>query len=229
MLKIINTTLMLLLLTSCSNESASQDNKSASVVKQETVKSPSNATEEKATEKKAEETSETKITVPTTKIEKSASKESLFTITTLEGKKLHINEAKGGLTFKEFKNKGVMLIFFGHRCPPCLKEIPELVKLTNQKHDDLEIVAVEVQNLPASQLKAFKEQRGINYNLVAGEANYDLVSYIGEKANWGGSIPFIVAFDKTGNVQVVHAGGLRAKDLKSIYATITGKTTTAQK
>ncbi len=58
-----------------------------------------------------------------------------FTIETIDSKILHIEEIENGMLFDEFKDRAVMLIFFGYRCPPCLREIPRLNNLIS-KHKD---------------------------------------------------------------------------------------------
>lgn len=140
----------------------------------------------------------------------------LFTLKTLSGKKIQTVESQGGLIFKELENKAVFLLFFGHRCPPCLREIPALIEL-NKEHDDLEIVAIEVQGLDSNQLQKFKDSKGINYHLLAGDNNMDFVGYIQQKANWSGAIPFLVGFDTKGAVGIVHAGGVSKAALEGAY------------
>ncbi len=145
---------------------------------------------------------------------------SLFTLKTIEGKAIHINESQGGLSFQEFKNKNVLFIFFGYKCPPCLKEVPELIKLQNEKHHDLEIVALEVQGLNEEKLKDFAKRKETNYHLVSGENNRKFIDYIIQKANWRGSIPFLLGFDKKGVVQIVHVGGINKEQFDKIYISL---------
>jgi thiol-disulfide isomerase/thioredoxin len=150
-------------------------------------------------------------------VEKSAP---LFTLETLAGKKIEIRESKDGLIFEAFKDKAVFLLFFGHRCPPCLREIPALIEL-NKEHDDLEIVAIEVQGLDNNYLKKFQETKGINYNLLSGDTNMDFVGYIQTKANWSGGIPFLVGFNTKGSVGIVHTGGVSKAALEGAYQDLT--------
>lgn len=148
-------------------------------------------------------------------------KKSIFTIQTLEGKEIHVDEAAGGLTFQEYKDKAVFLIFFGYRCPPCLAEMPDLIKLMEKKHPDLEIIAIEVQGLNKEKLKAFKKRKGLNYTLGIMKDNNKFINYIAQKAQWTGSIPFFIAFDKKGEVQMVHVGSLHTPQLDMIYKSVT--------
>jgi len=205
MFKIVNTLLLLtVLFTACSGQESKE-------------KAETNTTKIKET---VADTNVTKTVSDTNVTVKEKEQKSLFTLTTLEGKTIHIDETEGGLSFKEFKDKVVLVLFFGHRCPPCLREIPVLVELTKKGHKDLEILAVEVQGLSEEQLKTFKEMKGINYNLVANTGTSNFVNYIAKQANWSGAIPFLIGFDKKSVVKVVHAGGLGEKDFDNIYSTL---------
>ena len=234
MIKILSTVLLALLLTACGSDDKSEVKTSNSEKHTETT------TIAKATNELAKELNtpvvETKQEKPT--IEKSTeattAKEStekstedtseklvknLFQLTTIDGKILHVDEAKDGIIFQEHKGKVVFLLFFGYRCPPCLGEIPILKALIDEKHKDLAIIAMEVQRLPSEQLKLFKRDKGINYTLLSGEepTNSQFISYIGQRAQWGGSIPFLVAINPHGEVKVVHVGGMGSNQFKKIY------------
>ena len=206
MFKILLTSLFILVLTGCSG----QEKKEAKTTQTEV--------DEMA---KAIQAVETPKATATTKKEeeKQASKNrsNIYTLKTLEGKELHVDETDGGLVIQEYKGKIVYLLFFGYRCPPCLAEIPHIVALEKKKHPDLEIVAVEVQGLPEEDLKDFVKDKGINYTTLADKPNYDFVSYVANRAKWGGSIPFLVVFDKQGDVALVHVGGMSAEEFNTIY------------
>jgi len=206
MFKIVTTSLLLLLLSACSSgESTEQKESNTTQTKQNTIKTTTPAVT------KSDSVISKKEVTPGT---------SLFTLKTITGKTLHIDESAGGLSFQEYKDKAVFLIFFGHQCPPCLAEIPVLKALTNKGHKDLEIVALEVQGDSEEQLKDFQKRTGINYNLVTGKNYYEFINYIAQKANWTGSIPFLIGFNKKSEVKVVHIGGLQTQDFDNIYATL---------
>jgi len=191
-----------LLLTSCSTSETDDVNKS--VEKKQTV----------AVEKKepiVQEKSQ-KETINKTKLKKS-----ILTIQTLDGKKIHVDEALSGLTFQEYKNKTVFVIFFGYRCPPCIQEMPHLIELMNKNHPDLEIIALEVQGLNKEKLTDYQKRRGLNYTLAVGKENNQFINYIASRAQWQGSIPFFIAFDKKGKVKVVQVGSLSGQQLNGIY------------
>jgi thiol-disulfide isomerase/thioredoxin len=198
--------LLALILTSCSASENKDKNTSLEQKEKIEKKEP---TAQKATE--APSSAEQKVP------KKTETKESLLTITTLNGKSIHVNETDAGLLFKEHKDKMVFVIFFGYRCPPCLQEMPHLIALMNKKHSDLEIIAFEAQGLDKEELIAYKKQKGINYTLAVGRENSQFIQYISSKAQWSGSIPFFIAFNKTGEVKVVHIGALNIEQLDSVY------------
>jgi len=139
-----------------------------------------------------------------------------FTLTTTADKNITVTDTKEGLDFKEFKGKAVLLALFGHRCPPCLKEIPEFIELTNKHKDDLEIIAIEAQLYPTDKVKEFVTDHNMNYNVIAGVDHGDFVSYIAERAGYtrGLPLPLLIAVNKNGEVENVQAGLIREDELE---------------
>jgi thiol-disulfide isomerase/thioredoxin len=196
----------MLIFTSCS--SSESNDKNTSIEEKQAVKKIEPISQEMVASTSANATKPSK---------KVALKKSILTIQTLDDKEIHVDEAVAGLTFQEHKNKMVFVIFFGYRCPPCIQEMPHLIALMEKKHPDLEIVALEVQGLNKEELVAYKKEKGINYTLALGSENNQFIRYIASKAQWEGSIPFFIAFDKQGEVKVVHIGALNTKQLNSVY------------
>jgi len=142
----------------------------------------------------------------------------IYSLTTTEGESITVSETKEGLDFKEFKGKAVLLALFGHRCPPCIREIPEFIELTKKHKGDLAIVAIESQEYPADEVKAFKKRHEMNYNVVAGINHNDFITYIATRAGYNSSIPLplLIAVDKDGKVQNVQVGQLSQDELESL-------------
>ncbi len=225
MIKILSTILVAILLTACGSEDKGEKNgvntekhtdtttpaKLEEVAKKTTTPPVETQQQKSVSVKKAVE--KPKNTAPEKLLK------NIFQLTTLDGKTLHVDEAKDGIIFQEHRGKVVFLLFFGYRCPPCLGEIPILKALSAEKHKDLAIIAMEVQRLPSDQLKIFKKDKGINYTLLSGDdgQNPQFISYIGQRAQWGGSIPFLVAINPHGEVKVVHVGGMGPNEFKAIY------------
>jgi thiol-disulfide isomerase/thioredoxin len=141
-----------------------------------------------------------------------------MTLTTIDGKKINVTGTEGGLIVEEYKGKIVFLEFFGYKCPPCLASIDHYKKLQEKHKEKLVIIAIEVQGLNNSQLQAFVKEKGINYPTIAQEKADQFVNYISMRAQWEGSIPFLVILDKKGDVQLVQAGMLPEDVLEKTIA-----------
>ena len=218
MIKILSTVLVALLLTACGSDNDGK--KKTFNTEKQTDTTPAKLEEpaKKITTSTVETKQQKSVEESTNTATENLIKD-IFQLTTIDGEILHVDEAKDGIIFQEHKGKVVFLLFFGYRCPPCLGEIPILKALSDEKHKDLAIIAMEVQRLPSEQLKLFKQEKGINYTLLSGEDgnNGQFISYIGQRAQWGGSIPFLVAINPHGEVKVVHVGGMGSYEFKTIY------------
>lgn len=146
-----------------------------------------------------------------------------FTLTTIDGKTITVNQLKiskteTGLEFKEFKGKAVLLTLWGHRCPPCIKEIPEFISLTKKHKDDLAIVAIEAQRYPSDKVKEFADEYDMNYNVIAGIEHNDFINYIATMAGYsrGVPLPLLLAINKDGEVEQVRAGIVREDELEML-------------
>lgn len=152
-----------------------------------------------------------------------ASESPTFNLKTIDDKnitvsQIEVSENVTGLNFHEFKGKAVLLSLFGHRCPPCIKEIPEFIKLTKKYQDNLEIVAIESQLYPIDKLKEFAADYRMNYNVIAGIEHENFIDYIAKMAGYGRGIPLplLIAINKDGEVEHVQAGLVRADELEML-------------
>jgi len=139
-----------------------------------------------------------------------------FVITDTTNTPIHITDLKEGLLFDEYKGKAVLLLMFGHNCPPCRAEIPELIELFKKNKDRLAIVAVEVQGYKTEQLAKFQQSEGINYTLISGEDNQDFVQHIVQRAGWQGRIPFLIAINNQGEVKEIRPGMIGKQVLEGL-------------
>ena len=210
MKKIITTGILALLLTACASDDNGQEKRF------ETTKVVQ--IEEEVTKKSSTETTQkVKEVLPEKKVETYA--KNIFELIDVEGNSIHVDEAENGITFQEHKDKVIFLLFFGYRCPPCLAEIPALLEIAKEKGDKLEIIAMEVQRLPEEQLKIFKASKKLNYTVLSGEhtENSEFISYIAERAQWTGAIPFLVGITPKGKVGVVHVGGMNKNEFEKFF------------
>ena len=150
-------------------------------------------------------------------------KKNSLQITDINGKTYTIISTKEGMKISGMEGKVVFLEFFGHQCPPCLMSIPHLIDMQKKHQGKLAVLAVEVQGLSEAQLKAFVKQKGINYPVVSGDKEHLFVSYIAQRAQWRGSIPFMLVLDKKGDVQFIQAGMLPESSLEQLFQQISKK------
>jgi len=105
----------------------------------------------------------------------------------------------------DFKGKVVMLNFWGTWCPPCRKEIPDLVNLQNKYNKEgLEVVGVTLNSGSAADIQKFANQKQMNYTLLTDFNNNETqaVTYlygqaIGQQIS---SIPTTLIIDREGYI-----------------------------
>ena len=142
---------------------------------------------------------------------------SKFELETISDKIIHVETQKDLIVFKEHNSSVTFLLFFGHNCKPCLKEIPELKKLTEKKYEDLKLLAIDIHGYNKKDLKKFKKEKEINYPLLTREENKKFINYIKAKTGWRGSLPFVVVFNKKGEAKLAHRGALNFEKFELIY------------
>ena len=147
----------------------------------------------------------------------------MMSMTDVNGTTYNVEGTEQGLNIQGLKGKIVFLEFFGHKCPPCLASIPHLISLQEKYKDKLAIVSIEVQGYNSEQTKKFAKDKNINYIVLSEEKASDVVGYIQQRAQWRGSIPFLVALDTKGDVQFVQAGMLPEASLEELIKKLSKK------
>ncbi|HEY7913999.1 MAG TPA: redoxin domain-containing protein [Blastocatellia bacterium] len=128
-----------------------------------------------------------------------------FEVPTIDGRSIRLSDYRG---------KVVVLDFWATWCPPCRKEIPQLVRLAKDNSTrGLEILGMHValERPPAQEIVAFMRQYNINYTvgLVTDEM---LTAYIGEGQQ---PIPQTLIFDRQGRL-VKHLIGYGPGDAREL-------------
>ncbi len=131
-----------------------------------------------------------------------------FVLKDIDGKSYEIKAVKWGLTFPSLKDKkAVAVLMFGEHCPPCIKEIPNLVEVKKKYKKDFEILALQVQDkVDKKALKEFRKKHKTNYPLIKGRDFMEFIYYFASKSGWLGSVPYILIFDKNGHVKFSNLG-----------------------
>jgi len=145
-----------------------------------------------------------------------------YNLTTSENTQLHSKLTYKGWDFEGVDEKAVFIVIFGHRCPPCLAEMPSLIKAVQEHGDKLSIVAIEAQGLDLEELQKFKEEKGVNYTLLSrkNKENEYFFSDVAAKLNWKGQLPFLIAIDKHGEVKESKLGMISHEKIESLIYTL---------
>ena len=129
-----------------------------------------------------------------------------FGITAMDGPSFRLSDYRG---------KVLVIDFWATWCPPCRKEVPQLVRLaaTNQ-HRGLEVVGLHIDDKGRSTpdaIRSFINQYGINYKvgMASGEM---FVSYLGREDD---TIPQTLVFGRDGRAiaHFIGYGDSSAKEL----------------
>ncbi len=73
------------------------------------------------------------------------------TLETLDGQKINLVDITS-------KKKIYLLNFWATWCPPCIKEIPDLIKLENEFKDDFKVIYISVDSNPKKVIPKFKKK-----------------------------------------------------------------------
>lgn len=113
-----------------------------------------------------------------------------FSLSTIDGETLKLSDYKG---------KVIILDFWATWCPPCRKEIPDLIKLYD-KYKDKGLIIIGISSEDTNTLKEFSEDNGINYPIALGNQKvaeaYGGIQYI----------PTTFVIDREGNIIKKHVG-----------------------
>jgi thiol-disulfide isomerase/thioredoxin len=115
-----------------------------------------------------------------------------FSIRMLDGGDAKISELIGN-------NKVVLVNFWATWCPPCRKEIPELIELQRDYKDrGVEVIGLTVEDLDMQEgVKAFVEREQINYRIGFSPEEVFLLF---NGADPRGVIPQTFIFDRSGKL-----------------------------
>ncbi len=99
----------------------------------------------------------------------------------------------------------VIVNFWGTWCPPCRREIPDLVKLYSEYHPKgIEILGLAVKDDP-SDVRIFSQKAGMNWVMMMADVNLAVA------LNATQGVPTTIFFDKTGK-EVYRVVGMQSYD-----------------
>jgi thiol-disulfide isomerase/thioredoxin len=115
----------------------------------------------------------------------------------------------------EWKGKVVLLNFWATWCAPCIKEIPELIKLQKTYGaQGLQVVGVAVDD--DQPVRKFAAKEGFNYPVLPGGT--EAVEMSRRYGNKLGVLPFSAFIDRKGNIRLIEQGALKKGTAKKTLA-----------
>lgn len=122
------------------------------------------------------------------------------------------------ITLREFRGRVVLLNFWGTWCPPCRREIPDLVELQEAMPEDLgTVIGVAIQSGSAEEIRAFAGEFGINYPIWISDSqtalsNFTAIGY-----------PYTLLIDEGGVIRKQYLGPQTYETLAADLAHLTGR------
>lgn len=142
------------------------------------------------------ETEETSLKNETSRERNNEVKAPNFKLATISGEEFYLSDYAG---------KVVMLNFWGTWCPPCRKEIPDLVNLQKKYNKDgLEIVGITLNSGSAKDIQKFADKKQINYTILTDFSNdetHEVTNLYGQTLGQPiSSIPTTLLIDREGYI-----------------------------
>jgi thiol-disulfide isomerase/thioredoxin len=102
--------------------------------------------------------------------------------------------------FNQYKGRVIIINYWASWCPPCIHELPELVKLQAKYPEDLVIVGVNLEQLPAEDLQALIQKFALNFPVITD----DPAQLLGIESP--AMYPTSIIVDKEGKITQVQRG-----------------------
>jgi thiol-disulfide isomerase/thioredoxin len=133
----------------------------------------------------------------------------------IQGKPITVVENTNGFIFPQYKNKVVILQMFGKNCSHCIKEIPIMSKLYRKYKNDLEIIAVQVENkMTKREGQRLLRRHHIKYPIIPGDDATNLQYNIQSTYGWTGILPYTLVI-KDGVTEFTYPGEVTYSEINS--------------
>jgi len=118
----------------------------------------------------------------------------------IRGRRIHLTDYTG---------KVVLLNFWATWCPPCRKEVPDLIKMQREYRDrGLQIIGITYPPQTLAQVRRFVTKMGINYPIALG--NKETKALFDD----GDVLPITVIIDREGKVRGIVQGILYSEEFE---------------
>lgn len=123
-------------------------------------------------------------------------------------------------TLAGYKGKWVLVNYWATWCPPCLKEIPDLISLHENKKNNLVVIGIALDYRNPKQVTDFAEGLMVSYPIVFGDAQ--VVSQIGPVQG----LPTTYLYNPEGKMVAQQVGAITREAVETYIAS---KNTRARK
>jgi thiol-disulfide isomerase/thioredoxin len=122
-------------------------------------------------------------------------------------------------SLEQWRGRVLVVNFWASWCPPCLEEIPGLVRIHRElAPKGLQIVGIAVDS--ADNARKSAAQLGVGYPvLVAGMEVIDLTRRLGNRP---GALPYTLILDRNGKIVATHLGLISEAELTRIITPLLG-------
>jgi len=117
----------------------------------------------------------------------------------------------------EWSGKILVLNFWATWCPPCLHEIPAFIRL-QEKYTGRDVQFVGIALQKPEEVRDFVVAKGINYPILAGEA--EVIKVAEEYGNRIGTLPYTVIIDRRQQVAFIKRGPLTETEAEQVILSL---------
>jgi thiol-disulfide isomerase/thioredoxin len=116
----------------------------------------------------------------------------------------------------EWAGQPMLINFWATWCAPCLREMPLLQKLQDQRGDQLQVIGIAVDRMPAVQ--SFLAEAGVSYPVLVGQQDaMDAAELFGPEFL---ALPFSIFIGADGAVLGLRPGELDPDELRELIDTL---------